>query len=232
MLPDGLTDSDLIQAGFQIPNILEAKSTLLRTSLVFVDASRRLKVLVPIREYTLRIYPPTIGLKRRLHRYFHELLDLWDQFKDLNVDDIGPHISRSLGNFHSVFQDALNTDDSDIIQNARSILFLNRLYRSTQGTYSPLLPRLAEKMPHWRDKSIFGDYLIQLFESASTFAFDNAEAQMRLGNEYFQSKDPLEQGMMPSVGYASMYIDLLISQVELCTWTLFSMGTSKCVQGS
>jgi hypothetical protein len=202
MLPDGLTDSDLIQAGFQIPNILEAKSTLLRTSLAFVDVNRRIKVLVPIREYTLRIHPPTSGLKRQLHRYFNELLDLWNQFKDVNVTGIAPHISRNLGNFHSVFLDGLNTDGSEAVQNSNSILRLNVFYRRAQkGTYTPLLLRLSDKMPHWQDKSIFGDYLRQLFASASAFAVDDAEAQMRLGNEYFQSKDLLEQGMMhmPSV---------------------------------
>jgi hypothetical protein len=37
MLPDGLTDADLIQARLPISNILGAKAVLIQTSLAFVD---------------------------------------------------------------------------------------------------------------------------------------------------------------------------------------------------
>ncbi|KAJ7873211.1 P-loop containing nucleoside triphosphate hydrolase protein, partial [Mycena leptocephala] len=59
LLPDGLTDLELVQANIPINNILQCKATLVRTCLAFVDKDQRLKVLVPIREYTLQIHPPT-----------------------------------------------------------------------------------------------------------------------------------------------------------------------------
>ncbi|KAJ7261930.1 hypothetical protein C8J57DRAFT_1513713 [Mycena rebaudengoi] len=48
MLPDGLTDADLVHAQFPITNILSCKTTLIQTSLAFVDQEQHLRVLVPI----------------------------------------------------------------------------------------------------------------------------------------------------------------------------------------
>ncbi|KAJ7288733.1 P-loop containing nucleoside triphosphate hydrolase protein, partial [Mycena rebaudengoi] len=59
MLPDGLSENDLIQMRLPIPQILACKSTLIRTSLAFIDKDHRLKVLVPVREHVLSVHPPT-----------------------------------------------------------------------------------------------------------------------------------------------------------------------------
>ncbi|KAJ7206693.1 P-loop containing nucleoside triphosphate hydrolase protein, partial [Mycena rebaudengoi] len=61
MLPDGLADADLVQAQLPIIDILACKTTLIRTSLAFVDQDQNLKVLVPIRKHILHVYPPAIG---------------------------------------------------------------------------------------------------------------------------------------------------------------------------
>ncbi|KAJ7288958.1 hypothetical protein C8J57DRAFT_1643379 [Mycena rebaudengoi] len=117
MLPDGLTDVELVQAKLAIPDVLGCKSILIRTSLAFVGKDQRLKVLVPIREHTLRMHPPRSSLKQPLQQHFHDLLDLWNQFQYLNPTNIAPQISHSLGNFDSVLRDALeHFPDSQNIQ--------------------------------------------------------------------------------------------------------------------
>ncbi|KAJ7065728.1 hypothetical protein C8F01DRAFT_751539, partial [Mycena amicta] len=53
LLPDGLSDPDLIQLKLPIAGILACKTALLRTSLAYIQAhGQRLVVLLPIREYT------------------------------------------------------------------------------------------------------------------------------------------------------------------------------------
>ncbi|KAJ7279714.1 P-loop containing nucleoside triphosphate hydrolase protein, partial [Mycena rebaudengoi] len=74
MLPDGLSNTDMVQAQLPIPDILTCKATLIQTALAFVG--QHLKVLVPIREYILRIHPPTNALKLKLREHFHHILDL------------------------------------------------------------------------------------------------------------------------------------------------------------
>ncbi|KAJ7238161.1 P-loop containing nucleoside triphosphate hydrolase protein, partial [Mycena rebaudengoi] len=102
MLPDGLTYADLVQAKLPIIDILACKTTLLQTSLAFVDQDQHLKVLVPIQEHILNSHPPTDALKLKLREHFHQILALWNQFKNLNVADILPQISRNLGNLSTV----------------------------------------------------------------------------------------------------------------------------------
>ncbi|KAJ7263741.1 hypothetical protein C8J57DRAFT_1230941 [Mycena rebaudengoi] len=81
----------------------------------------------------------------------------------------------------SVLQDSLSTECPDSIQNYQSILNLNDFYARTQSTYSPLLLKISGQISVWKDSPIFGEYLIEMLETA------------RQGNEYFELKDPLQQ---------------------------------------
>jgi hypothetical protein len=70
MLPDGFTDTDLLQAGLPITGILVCKTTLLSTALAFVDREKRIQVLAPIREHILHSHCRTVnllGVKRKFH---------------------------------------------------------------------------------------------------------------------------------------------------------------------
>ncbi|KAJ7889476.1 hypothetical protein B0H14DRAFT_2561678 [Mycena olivaceomarginata] len=56
ILPDGLSDVEIIQSQIPAKDILACKSVLLSTSLAYTDDAR-LKVLVPVREYMQQHYP-------------------------------------------------------------------------------------------------------------------------------------------------------------------------------
>jgi hypothetical protein len=193
MLPDGLTDADLVQAKLPIIDILACKTTLIQTSLAF-DQDQHLKVLVPIREHIFHIHPPANVLKLKLREHFHHILDLWDQFKNLNVVDILPQISRNLGNFNTILHDGLELEAPDIVQNFKSILFLNVFYLRSQNTYSPLLLHSSWKISHWENHPIFGEYLIELLESSIYLLHLDFSRYITLGTVHFRSKGTLEQG--------------------------------------
>jgi hypothetical protein len=57
MLPNGLSDVQLLQSNLPINRILACKTALIRTALAYVDEHNRLKVLVPIREYMRTMHP-------------------------------------------------------------------------------------------------------------------------------------------------------------------------------
>ncbi|KAJ7200953.1 hypothetical protein C8J57DRAFT_1486522 [Mycena rebaudengoi] len=193
MLPDGLADADLVQAKLPIPDILGCKATLIQTALAFVGQDQHLKVLVPIREHILSVHPPADVLKLKLREHFHQILDLWHQFRDLNITDILPQISGNLGNFNTVLHDGLQPEGSDIVQNFRSILFLNNFYYQVHSTYSPLLLQLSGQMLHWKDNQIFGEYLIELLPISAYLPDLDLNSDITLGTQHFTSKDPLEQ---------------------------------------
>jgi hypothetical protein len=203
LLPDGLSDADLMQAKLPILDILACKATLIQTSLAFVGQDQHLKVLVPIREHIISIHPPADVLKLKLREHFHQILDLWNQFKNLNVADIHPRISRNLGNFNSVLHDGLESEWPDIVQNFKSILFLNNFYRRVHDTYLPLLLQHSEQMLHWKHNPIFGEYLIELLESSHSLPYLDFNSHIALGTQHFKSKDPLEQGKTQSLSFCS-----------------------------
>ncbi|KAJ7035317.1 P-loop containing nucleoside triphosphate hydrolase protein, partial [Mycena alexandri] len=70
ILPDGLSDVELKQSKFPIQDILGCKVALLRTALAYTDDHKRLKVLVPVREYMGRLSPPTDQMIRPLLTHF------------------------------------------------------------------------------------------------------------------------------------------------------------------
>ncbi|KAJ7872906.1 P-loop containing nucleoside triphosphate hydrolase protein, partial [Mycena leptocephala] len=76
MLPDGLSDTELVQAKLPIDNILGCKAALIRTTLAYSDGNKRLKALVPIREYMQKVEPPGFHLVQPLLKHFKELLEL------------------------------------------------------------------------------------------------------------------------------------------------------------
>ncbi|KAJ6596302.1 P-loop containing nucleoside triphosphate hydrolase protein, partial [Mycena vulgaris] len=68
MLPDGLSDIELVHSNLPIQDVLGCKAALLRTSLVYNELGR-VKTLVPIREYMQNLCPPT---SRLIHPLFKE----------------------------------------------------------------------------------------------------------------------------------------------------------------
>ncbi|KAJ7813746.1 P-loop containing nucleoside triphosphate hydrolase protein, partial [Mycena olivaceomarginata] len=58
LLPDGIMAEDIISGQVPIPDVFKWQSLLVRTSLAYIDANGRLKVLCPIREYIRRVHPP------------------------------------------------------------------------------------------------------------------------------------------------------------------------------
>ncbi|KAJ7927342.1 P-loop containing nucleoside triphosphate hydrolase protein, partial [Mycena leptocephala] len=73
ILPDGISDVELVQSKLPIQNILGCKAALIRTSLAYIDQQKRLKTLVPIGEYMRVIQPPGDQLIRPLLEHFQEL---------------------------------------------------------------------------------------------------------------------------------------------------------------
>ncbi|KAJ7838635.1 P-loop containing nucleoside triphosphate hydrolase protein, partial [Mycena olivaceomarginata] len=60
LLPDGLSDAEMLQSGLPIPNLGACKVTLLRTALANMNPLKRLTVLVPIREYVRTVHPAPV----------------------------------------------------------------------------------------------------------------------------------------------------------------------------
>ncbi|KAJ7453804.1 P-loop containing nucleoside triphosphate hydrolase protein, partial [Mycena latifolia] len=103
VLPDGLSDVELLQSGLPIQDILECKTTLLRTALAYSD-DKRLKSLVPIREYIYGSYPPSPTLIEPLFNHFHSLLKLYRKFKGVQKSKVVKGIYANYANVQRILQ--------------------------------------------------------------------------------------------------------------------------------
>ncbi|KAJ7648641.1 P-loop containing nucleoside triphosphate hydrolase protein, partial [Mycena polygramma] len=76
ILPEGLSDVELVQSKLSIVDVHRCKTALIRTSLAYIDEHRRLRALTPIREYMQKAFPPEQDMIHPLLGYFHALLEL------------------------------------------------------------------------------------------------------------------------------------------------------------
>ncbi|KAF7354536.1 AAA domain-containing protein [Mycena sanguinolenta] len=84
ILPDGLSDVELIQSNLVIPQIRACKSVLIGTSLAYLDNKKRLKSLVPIREYLQCFHPVAPAIVLPLQTYFQSLLGTYKKYQGSN----------------------------------------------------------------------------------------------------------------------------------------------------
>jgi hypothetical protein len=108
MLPDGLSDVELMQCKLPFDNILGCKTALVRTALACSDENQQLKALVPIREYRHKMEPPKDHIICPLLKHFPQLL----QFNDENNrtqsgSSIIARISSNLANIQNILHNGL-----------------------------------------------------------------------------------------------------------------------------
>ncbi|KAJ7347219.1 P-loop containing nucleoside triphosphate hydrolase protein, partial [Mycena albidolilacea] len=105
MLPDGLTDVDLMQSKLPLANILKCKTSLKSTALAYSDEHKRLKVLMPIREYLQQHQPPGDHLVQSLFKYFQGILTFYVEYHGTqSISSTIPRIISNLANIQNVLQ--------------------------------------------------------------------------------------------------------------------------------
>ncbi|KAJ6506670.1 hypothetical protein C8R45DRAFT_754828, partial [Mycena sanguinolenta] len=108
ILPNGLSDAELVQSNLPISNILSCKATLVATSLAHRNSNKRLLVLMPVREYIQQSLPPSSPLIYCLEKHFHALLKLFKKYRGEQRQPVIKQIAMNLGNLQEVLQRGLH----------------------------------------------------------------------------------------------------------------------------
>ncbi|KAJ7349658.1 hypothetical protein DFH08DRAFT_807008 [Mycena albidolilacea] len=152
ILPDGLSDADLVQSDLQILNILSCKAILLATSLAYQDGNKRLRSLMPVREHIRQFQPPSQSLVQRLCKHFNGLLELYHKYSgSVQLHPVVNPIMSNLGNLQQVLQQGLYDSGSNLTDTIHCTLYLNSFQRVTghgntqlMGSIQPLLHQLCD----------------------------------------------------------------------------------------
>jgi hypothetical protein len=116
MLPDSLSDVELVQSKLPLDNILGCKAALIRTSLAYSDEYKRLKALVPIREYMQMIQPPGDDLIRPLLKHFQELLESFMKYHgNQSSSSTVARVSANYSNIQNVLRNGLQQGHPDLV---------------------------------------------------------------------------------------------------------------------
>jgi hypothetical protein len=194
LLSDGISDTDLIQSKPPIPDILKCKTTLVRTSLAYLDHGGRLKVLAPIWDYIQMTRPPSPHLMWPLCKHLNELLKLWKTFIDTSSGggDLIPHLTSNLGNMHNLLLYGLDCDHQDQDEIIQSIMLLNLLNIFTNRGLSPLMLRLQEMLTQINDHRLHGRFIVEAFRSRWFYAIPNPEKHIEEAIDHFRMVNDIE----------------------------------------
>jgi hypothetical protein len=162
MLPDGLSDVELLQSKFPVENILACKSSLLRTALAYMDAQNRLKALVPVREYVHRSNPPKNSLIHPLSKHYQELLQLHRKYHGtLSYARAVARVASNFANIQNVLLQCLSSDRPHLAEIIGSSCEIGRYSRLTGRGYLPLLHHIQEVLSESTDHKLKAYFIVE-----------------------------------------------------------------------
>jgi hypothetical protein len=190
MLPDGLSDAELVQSNLPIDNILSCKATLICTTLAYKDEHKRLKALAPIREYMQKIRPPGDHLVRPLLKYFQELLEFFMEYRGTQ-SSLGTvtRVSSNYSNIQNVVRHGLQQGHPDLVDSIYCTCYLNQFSRLIGWGPSPLTGQIHDILPHPSNHRLEAYFIITLFNSGMHYTMSNPETLVSEALEHFKQFD-------------------------------------------
>jgi hypothetical protein len=187
MLPDGLSDVELIQINFPLQSILACKSTLLRTALAYTDGKKRLKLLVPIREYVQKTHPAQNHIIHPLSKHYQELLRLYDKYHGtLSGAGVVERLAANFANIQNVLLHCLESDRPHLADIISSTYELNRYSRLTGRGHLPLLAHVPKFLPQLTDHKLEAYFIIEQLNGWHLDLIPNAKELINQAIEHFK----------------------------------------------
>ncbi|KAF7366034.1 ATPase-AAA-core domain-containing protein [Mycena venus] len=191
MLPDGLSDVELLQSNLPLNNILACKAALLRTSLGYSDHGR-LKALAPICEYMQRHRPPGSGLVYPLLSYFMELAKIYRKYY-VSPENGGTisRITSNQGNIQNILVHGLHRDDrhlTEAIEFALTLVEFGRVH-SWEDYWVDILDRIPTLIDQQNNHTFEIRLIIEKFASWPRYSVDSPEDLIDKALEHFKHLD-------------------------------------------
>ncbi|KAJ7874596.1 hypothetical protein B0H13DRAFT_1894499 [Mycena leptocephala] len=186
--PEEMTDGCIAhaQAGF----LLGAVLALIRTSLAYSDEHKRLKALVPIREYMQQIKPPGNHLLRPLLKRFKELLELFMEYR--GTQSSSATVTRILSNYSNIQNILWNGGQQghpDLVNTIYCACDLNHFSQLIgQGPIS-FTHQICSLLPRPCDHRLEGYYILNLLTSFGHSSISMTETLAFEALEHFKYFD-------------------------------------------
>ncbi|KAJ7900473.1 hypothetical protein B0H13DRAFT_2517780 [Mycena leptocephala] len=190
MLPDGLSDVELVQSKLPIDDILGCRAALIRTALAYSDEHKQLKVLVPIREYLQKIQPPGGHLTQPLRKHFQELLEFYVEFQgNQSSSSTVARLSSNYSNIQNLLQNGLQQGHPDLVNSIYCACNLNRFSRFMGQADISLIQQIQNVLPHPCDHRLEAYLIIEWLSSRVLHSISNLETLASDALEHFKEFD-------------------------------------------
>jgi hypothetical protein len=189
MLPDGLSDVDLVQSKLPLEHPLKCKAVLKSTALAYSDENKQLKVLMPIREYIQQHLQPEDQLVHTLLKYFQDLLHFFVEY--LGTESSVSTVRRMRSNFANIqnlLQWGLQEKHSNLLDNIRGVCNLNQLHWATNQGGTHLIGEIQHLLPHLGDQQLQLHVITELLGLSNHLVHD-PEALISQGLEFCEHID-------------------------------------------
>ncbi|KAF8162084.1 hypothetical protein K438DRAFT_1985393 [Mycena galopus ATCC 62051] len=188
LLPDGITDEDLVASQVPIPHVGHWRSLLVQTSLAYVDGTGRFKALSPIREYIRRSHPPASSLHQPARGIFPGLASYIGNINELMLQ----------GLLHAPKPPTEQESLSANITIGYGIMKLNIFSRIMLKGNSPLMRLLPDLIESTGDSRLRWAYVRQYLRGRFPPVVDaDAERFISQGVEYFNTVQcPIAEAVM------------------------------------
>jgi hypothetical protein len=165
VLPDGLSDVELLHSNLPIGDIFGCKTALLRTSLAYADSQGRLKVMVPIREYMQKFHPAMDHLVHSLLQYFQELMRVNKRsFGTRSGHAIGPRIRVNFANIQNLVLDGLRPGMPDLVDSIYCAFSLETFSRLTSHHCTGFRAQILGLLPQLSNPELEVTVITEMFE--------------------------------------------------------------------
>ncbi|KAK7007654.1 ATPase-AAA-core domain-containing protein, partial [Favolaschia claudopus] len=214
ILPNGLSDIELVQSKLAITRVLECKSILLATSLAYQDNKQRLRSLVPVREYMQQYMPPSKAMIQCLQAYFYSVTQMYNKYLDRGeqLHSIIDQITCNLANLQEVLQRGLTSGSSNVKDAMYCVVHLNSFYQITGRQSMPLMNHVESMLSTLADKHIEASFLVEKLLSVYQY-------KLLLSKEWIAEKqsvfDQIDNAHLQAKFYRSLGLHFLIHELNL-----------------
>ncbi|KAJ7440460.1 P-loop containing nucleoside triphosphate hydrolase protein [Mycena latifolia] len=185
LLPDGLSDVELLQSNLPIVDLFGCKTALLRTSLAYIDDQGRLKAMVPIREYMQKIHPPIAQIVHPLLQHFQKLMEVYKTYFGTPTSrGIVPRITLNFGNIQNMLMNGLHPNNVDLADTIYCALSLETFSRLTNHHCALLADQILRSLPQTSDHDLEVAVIIQRFDSWRLVSIPDPAALVEQGLQH------------------------------------------------
>ncbi|KAJ7888394.1 P-loop containing nucleoside triphosphate hydrolase protein [Mycena olivaceomarginata] len=190
ILPDGLSDVELVQSKLPIVNIRSCKAALIGTALAYIDKQKRIKVLVPIREYVCSVLPPRDPLTRPLLIHFQELLELYNEFRGTHSNSgIVAQISSNYANIQNVAVTGIQEGHQDLTNSIYCFCYLHSFSVDTGREAVQAFLKIPQILPHTKNARLQAYFVAELLQSWEEYLVPNFQILIAEVLEHFKDFD-------------------------------------------